>query len=62
MKKILTCEAMPELISRHERNTLKTHVLPLNSPGQHRGRDGFSWSYLHMQSVLPSVLKSHLII
>lgn len=62
MKKILTCEAMPELIWRHESNVLKTRILPLNSPGQHGSGDGFSWPYLHMQSALPSVLKSHLII
>lgn len=39
MKKILMCEAMPGLTARHERNALKTHILPLNSPGQHRGSE-----------------------
>lgn len=46
MKPILMSEVMPELTSRHERNALKTHVLPLNSPGQQkakrRAREGYS--------------------
>lgn len=38
MKPILMSEVMPKLASRHERNTLKTHVLLLNSPGQQKAK------------------------
>ena len=60
MKAIWMSEVMPELTSRHERNALKSHILPLNSVGHRKAKQrvrGSSARYLHLNCTQTHVLK-----